>query len=124
MIATELERQLRPPQLPLAAYPPKSILLANGEELVVREARLEEAPLLLETVYPLIGVSKDFYDIVAARLYAELLGWIRHRTANEFVLVGAVDGEECRERLAAGRVARRGDGARGGNRRSKSAIKR
>lgn len=93
MIATELERQLRPPQLPLAAYPPKSILLANGEELVVREARLEEAPLLLETVYPLIGVSKDFYDIVAARLYAELLGWIRHRTANEFVLVGAVDGE-------------------------------
>ncbi|HUX20725.1 MAG TPA: hypothetical protein VMW69_05770, partial [Spirochaetia bacterium] len=93
MISTELEQQLRPPQLALAPYPPKSILLASGEVLVVREALREEAPILLETVYPLIGVTRDFYDIVAARLYAELLGWVRYRTANEFVLVGSIDGE-------------------------------
>lgn len=93
MIATALEQQLRPPQLSLAPYPPKSILLASGDELIVREARRDEAATLLETVYPLLGVRKDFYDIVAARLYAELLGWVRHRTANEFVLVGAIGGE-------------------------------
>ncbi len=40
-----------------------------------------------------MGVPKDFYDIVAARVYAELLGWYRYRVANEFVLVGAIEGE-------------------------------
>ncbi len=40
-----------------------------------------------------MGVAKDYYDIVAARMYAELLGWYRFRVANEFVLVGAIEGE-------------------------------
>lgn len=93
MNSSELEQQLRPPQLLLAPYPPKSILLASGEQLLVREARRDEGAVLLETVYPLIGVKKDFYDIVAARMYSELLGWIRYRTANEFVLVGSIEGE-------------------------------
>jgi hypothetical protein len=37
-------------------------------------------------------VKKDFYDIVAARLYAELLGMIRYRVRDEYCLVGAIDG--------------------------------
>jgi len=85
MVAMELEEELRAPQLEMKPYPPKSIILATGETLVVRQARKEEAAILLETVYPLIGVARDYYDIVAARMYSELLGWVRDRTASEFV---------------------------------------
>lgn len=60
--------------------------------MVVREARRDEVGVLLGTVYPLLGVPTDFYDIVAARMYAEILGWYRYRVANEFVLVGAIGG--------------------------------
>ncbi len=92
MIIDELEKKLRPPELELKPYPPKVITLASGEKMVVREARREEVGVLLGTVYPLLGVPKDFYDIVASRIYAEILGWYRYRVANEFVLVGAIDG--------------------------------
>jgi hypothetical protein len=93
MIVDELEKKLRPPELDLKPYPPKVIVLASGEKMVVREAKREEISVLLDTVHPLMGVPKDFYDIVAARVYAELLGWYRYRVANEFVLVGAIEGE-------------------------------
>jgi hypothetical protein len=92
MIVEDLEKKLRPPEIELKPYPPKVITLANGEKMVVREARRDEIGVLLETVHPLMGVPRDFYDIVAARMYAELLGWFRYRVANEFVLVGAVNG--------------------------------
>jgi hypothetical protein len=93
MIIDEMEKMLRPPELKLAPYPPKVITLASGEKMVVREVKREEAPVLLETILPLIGVPDDFYDIVAVRMYSEVLGWFRYRVANEFVLVGAIDGE-------------------------------
>ncbi len=93
MAVDELEKKLRPPEVALKPYPPKVITLADGERMVVREVRREEAGVLLGTVYPLLGVPKDFYDIVAARMYAEILGWFRYRVANEFVIVGAIDGE-------------------------------
>ncbi len=92
MAIDELEKKLRPPEIPLAPYPAKAITLANGEVMVVREAKREEVGVLLGTVYPLLGVPKDFYDIVAARMYSEILGWFRCRVANEFVLVGAING--------------------------------
>jgi len=92
MAIDELEKKLRPPEIPLAPYPAKAITLANGEVMVVREAKREEVGVLLGTVYPLLGVPKDFYDIVAARMYSEILGWFRYRVANEFVLVGAING--------------------------------
>ncbi len=93
MVIDELEKSLRPPELTLPPYPSKVITLADGTKMVVREAKREEIGVLLGTVYPLLGVQKDFYDVVAARMYAELLGWYRYRVANEFVLVGAIDGE-------------------------------
>lgn len=92
MIVDELEKKLRPPEITLKPYPPKIITLANGEKMVVREANRDEIGVLLDTVHPLMGVLRDFYDIVAARMYAELLGWFRYRVANEFVLVGAING--------------------------------
>jgi N-acetylglutamate synthase-like GNAT family acetyltransferase len=60
--------------------------------MVVREAKKEDVGALLGTVYPLIGVPTDYYDIVAARMYEEILGWYRNRTANEFILVGSING--------------------------------
>ena len=92
MAIDAIESKLRPPALPITPYPAKMITLADGELMVVREARREEVGVLLGTVYPLIGVAADYYDIVATRMYEELLGWYRYRTANEFVLVGAIDG--------------------------------
>lgn len=93
MAIDELEKSLRPPALEMAEYPPKVITLSSGEQMVVRQVKREEVGAILGTIHPLIGVPKDFYDIVAARMYAEVLGWFRYRVANEFVLVGAIDGE-------------------------------
>jgi len=93
MILDEMEKKLRPPELDLKPYPPKVITLADGQKMVVRECQREEIGVLLETVFPLMQVESDYYDIVAARMFAELLGWYRYRVANEFVMVGAIDGE-------------------------------
>jgi hypothetical protein len=34
----------------------------------------------------------DFYDIVGARVYAEILGWYRKRLKDPYTLVGLIDG--------------------------------
>jgi hypothetical protein len=88
----QLEEVLRPPERDLPPYPPKAITLASGEQMVVRQARREEVPTLLKEVAPLMTVERDFYDIVAARTYAELLGWLRYRVRDEYCLVGLIDG--------------------------------
>ncbi|HVO17827.1 MAG TPA: hypothetical protein VMU15_01135 [Anaeromyxobacter sp.] len=92
MAIDALEQKLRPPEVTLKPYPAKVIKLASGEDMVVRECRREDAGALLGTVYPLLGVSKDFYDVVAARMYNEILAWFRYRIANMFAIVGTIDG--------------------------------
>lgn len=89
---TQLEEILRPPERALPPYPPKFIVLASGETMVVRQALKEEVPMLLKEVAPLMTVERDFYDIVAARTYAELLGWKRYRVRDEYCLLGLIDG--------------------------------
>jgi hypothetical protein len=89
---TDLETLLRPPAMEMPPYPPKTITLASGEQMVVRQAGREEMPILLEAIYPLLLVERDYYDIVAARLYAELLAYKRYRVKDEYVLVGLIDG--------------------------------
>jgi hypothetical protein len=89
---SQLEEILRPPERDLPPYPAKSIVLASGETMVVRQARREEVPVLLPDVAALTTVERDFYDIVAARAYAELLGWLRYRVRDEYCLVGLIDG--------------------------------
>ncbi len=91
-IDMELEAVLRAPEVYQAPYPPKVITLANGKQLVVREATREDVPVLLEAVRPTLGIERDYYDIVGARLFAELLGWYRYRVRNEYCLVGQIDG--------------------------------
>ena len=92
-LLTNLRTKLRPPEVPLAPYPSKVITLASGELMVVREcqARGRRRPAR-HRVSRCSAWPKDFYDIVAARMYSEILGWFRYRVANEFVLVGAIDG--------------------------------
>jgi hypothetical protein len=89
---TQLEEILRPTERQLPPYPPKAITLASGDRMVVRQAEREEIPTLLQEVAPLTTVERDFYDIVAARTYAELLGWKRYRVRDEYCLVGLIDG--------------------------------
>ena len=92
MILDELEARLRPPARTMPPYPPKYIVLASGQPLVIRQARRDDFPILLETVEPLARVRKDFYDIVASRMYAELLGQYIHRLLDPYCLVGTING--------------------------------
>lgn len=88
----EIEAYLRPPEAEMAPYPAKVITLATGKKLVVRQVDREVVPTLLEAVMPTLQVERDFYDIVGARLYAELLGWYRYRVRDEFCIIGQIDG--------------------------------
>jgi hypothetical protein len=92
-MSVDVERILRTVDTPLPPFPPKVITLATGELMTVRQIDRDEIPDLLPHVEPLIHHERDFYDIVAARVYAELLGHYRHRYQDQYVLVAQVDGE-------------------------------
>lgn len=92
-MSDDLEKILRPVDHEKPPYPPKVMTLADGSEMVIREAEREEIPDLLPHVEPLIHVERDFYDLVAVRLYAELLSYYRYRVQDEYVLVAQIDGE-------------------------------
>ncbi len=92
-MAVDLEQVLRPVDSPMPPYPAKWVTLASGEPMVIRQVGRDDVPTLLEHVEPLLGVERDFYDIVAARVYAELLAYFRHRVQDEYVLVAQIDGE-------------------------------
>lgn len=49
---SDVEAILRPPEREMLPYPSKYIVLASGEEMVVRQARREEVPLLLKAIKP------------------------------------------------------------------------
>ena len=88
----EIEAYLRPPEAEMAPYPAKVITLATGKKLVVRQVDRDAVPTLLEAVMPTLQFERDFYYIVGARLYSELLGWYRYRVRDEFCLIGQIDG--------------------------------
>jgi hypothetical protein len=88
----ELEVVLRPKQYPMPPYPPKVITLANGKKMVVRQASREDVPTILKSVHPCLFIERDYYDIVSARLYGELLAWYYYRVKSEYVLMGQIDG--------------------------------
>jgi len=88
----ELEAVLRPMQYPMPPYPSKVITLANGKKMVVRQAVREDVPAILKSVHPCLFIERDYYDIVSARVYGELLAWYRHRVKSEYCLMGQVDG--------------------------------
>ncbi|MFH1688616.1 MAG: hypothetical protein ABIE42_00080 [Candidatus Eisenbacteria bacterium] len=91
----DLEKILRPVDNPMPPFPAKHMTVASGEEMVIRQVTRDEIPSILPHVAPLVWVERDFYDVVAARVYAELLAFYAHRMQDEYVLVAQIDGELC-----------------------------
>ncbi len=89
----EIEPILSGPAMHLKPWKPVSIKLKTGETMVVRELKKEEAPLLLSYLDKVKNVDHDFYDIVGARVYAEVLGWYRNRLKDPYTFVGLIDGK-------------------------------
>jgi hypothetical protein len=59
--------------------------------MVVRQADREDVPAILKSVHPCLFIERDYYDIVSARLYGELLAWYRYRVKSEYCLIGQID---------------------------------
>lgn len=89
---SEIEPLLQGPAMDIPPFPPAMVNLKDGRTLVIRPARLEEAPLMLEYMEKVMKIDHDFYDIVGARVYAEILGWYRKRLKDPYTLVGLIDG--------------------------------
>lgn len=87
----ELEQMLRPPELEMPLYPAKVITLATGSQMVVRPAERSDIPMILKAVKPTLKIERDFYDVVGARLYSELLSWQKYRLRNGYCLMGQID---------------------------------
>jgi hypothetical protein len=88
----EIEPLLQAPSMDLKPWPGAMITLKDGRTLYIREAKMEEAPMMLEYVGQVMKAEHDFYDIVGARVYAEILGWYRKRLKDPYTLVGLIDG--------------------------------
>ena len=89
----EVEAVLQGPALHLKPWPGAMVHLKDGRELYIREARLDEAPKMLEYMKKVMDIGRDFYDIVGARVYAEILGWYRKRLKDPYTFVGLINGE-------------------------------
>ena len=76
-------------------YEPKLFVTKNGEKIVFRQAKKEEAPIILQALKPLIDhkYDRDFYHLVAARTYAEVLAWSQYRYKDEYVIIGVLGNE-------------------------------
>ncbi|HIP91903.1 MAG TPA: N-acetyltransferase, partial [Thermotoga sp.] len=74
-------------------FEPAYAELKDGSILYIRSAKKEEAPKLLEFIKKFLDIDRDFYDIVGARVYAEILGWYRNRLKDPYVLIGLIDGK-------------------------------
>jgi len=72
-------------------YPPKIYRLKTGEPIIIRPADVSEAPVILQTLKQLIdpAYDKDFYHLVAARTYTEILAWAQNRIKDAYVIVAA-----------------------------------
>ena len=90
--AREVEALLQGPKMELKPWPGAQVKLKDGRTLYIREARLDEAPKLLTYMEKIMKVDHDFYDIVGARVYSEILGWYRSRLKDPYTLVGLIDG--------------------------------
>jgi len=89
----ELEPLLAPPESDMPPFEPAYAELKDGSILYIRSAKKEEAPKLLEFIKKFLDIDHDFYDIVGARVYAEILGWYRNRLKDPYVLIGLIDGK-------------------------------
>ncbi|MFC2133704.1 hypothetical protein ACFLTH_03730 [Bacteroidota bacterium] len=92
-MAIDLEKILRPIDNPMPEFPAKYMKVASGEEMVIRQISRDEIPSILPFIEPLMHVERDFYHIVASRVYAELLAYYTYRVQDEYVLIAQIGGE-------------------------------
>ena len=93
-MSVDLEKILRPKESSIPSFPPKYMTLASGEEMVIRQVERDEIPNILPFIEPLRNVERDFYNLVAARVYAELLAYYMYRVQDEYVLIAQIGGTE------------------------------
>jgi hypothetical protein len=91
-MSVDLEQTLRPIDHEWPSFPPKVVTLATGQRMVIRPIARHEIVDLLPHVEPLVHHERDYYDVVAARVYAELLAHFKHRYQDQYVLVAQIDG--------------------------------
>ena len=89
----EIEPLLQGPAMGMQPWPGASIKLKDGRTMYIRAATLAEAPALMQYMKRVMDVDHDFYDVVGARVYAELAGWYRSRLKDPYTIVGLIDGE-------------------------------
>lgn len=88
----EIEPLLQAPPMDCPRWPGAQVKLKDGRTLYIREAKIEEAPMMGEYMKRVMEADHDFYDIVGARVYSEILGWYRKRLKDPYTLVGLIDG--------------------------------
>ncbi|MFN8191139.1 MAG: hypothetical protein U0R78_12010 [Nocardioidaceae bacterium] len=89
----EIEAILQAPPMDLVPWPGAQITLKDGRTMLIREAELEEAPAMMSYMRQVMAADHDFYDVVGARVHAELAGWYRKRLKDPYTLVGLIDGD-------------------------------
>lgn len=89
----EIEPLLQAPAMDLIPWPEAMVTLRDGRILYIREATTDDIPLLLKFLRRVIDVEHDFYDLVGARVFTEVLGWFRKRMKDPFTMIGLIDGE-------------------------------
>ncbi len=90
---SEIEGLLQAPPMDLPKWQDASFLLNDGRTIFIREMRDDDMPQLLDFMKLVMEEEKDFYDIVGARVYSEILGVKRKRLKDPFTLLGLIDGE-------------------------------
>jgi hypothetical protein len=88
----EIEPLLQAPPMDLKPWPGAVVHLKDGRDMYIREARLEEAPMMAEYMKKVMEADHDFYDVVGARVLAEIIGWQRKRLKDPYMMVGLIDG--------------------------------
>lgn len=89
----EIEPLLQAPSMGMQRWPGATIALKDGRTMYIREAALAEAPEMMRYMRRVMETEHDFYDVVGARVHAELAGWYRSRLKDPYTLVGLIDGE-------------------------------
>jgi hypothetical protein len=89
----EIEPLLQAPPMDMKPWPEAMITLKDSRILYIREMKNDDVAPLLEYMMKVMEVEKDFYDIVGARVYAEILGQYRSRLKDPFTLIGTIDGQ-------------------------------
>ncbi len=88
----ELEPLFQYPPIDMKPWPNAMITLKDGRVMLIRQAKKEEAPVMMEYIARVMEAEHDFYDVVGARVYAEIVGWYRNRLKDPYMLVGLIDG--------------------------------